>query len=146
MGLLSFPKGARIVVDACLLIYYVENIEPYASQLQPLFESAVQGDVEISTSELSLLEVWIKPFQTGDNDLIEHYSRLLFWTNGLTMNPITRDVLEQAARLRGKYKSLRTPDAIHLASAMTRQCGAFVTNDAKLKIVSELPVIILHEV
>ena len=53
MGSLSFPKGARIAVDANHLIYYVENIEPYASELQPLFESAVRGDVEISTSKLT---------------------------------------------------------------------------------------------
>jgi predicted nucleic acid-binding protein len=68
--------------------------------------------------------------------------RLMFWTTGLTMHPITRDVLEQAAHLRAKYKGLRTPDAIHLASAMTRHCGAFVTNDVKLKIVNDLTIVL----
>ena len=40
-------------------------------------------------------------------------------------------VSEKAADIRAKY-SFKTPDAIHLASAMYHNCFEFLTNDKRL--------------
>ena len=52
---------------------------------------------------------------------------------------------EMAAQLRATY-GLRTPDALHLGSAITSGCQVFLTNDADFKRVTEVRVVLLSEV
>ena len=49
-------------------------------------------------------------------------------TPALEVIPINRDILEDAAQWRATSK-LKLPDAIHLATALHRQCDSFLTND-----------------
>jgi len=49
-----------------------------------------------------------------------------------------------AARLRGSY-GIRTPDALHLATAVVTGADAFVTADARLFRVTEVDVVPLRE-
>jgi predicted nucleic acid-binding protein len=60
--------------------------------------------------------------------------------------PISQTVLREAARLRAITPTLRTPDAIHAATAITSGCTEFLTNDRQLRTVANLPVVILDEV
>ena len=51
----------------------------------------------------------------------------------------------QAAALRARH-GLRTPDAIHCATAIHAGCDAFLTNDAKLlRLAPELAVCLISE-
>jgi predicted nucleic acid-binding protein len=66
-------------------------------------------------------------------------------TNGdYQLVPITIPVAESAADLRARY-NLRTPDALHVASAIHVGCEAFLTNDTGIKRVQELAILILDE-
>lgn len=49
-----------------------------------------------------------------------------------------------AADLRIRY-NLRTPDALQLATAIRTGCDAFLTNDAALKKVRELRILVLSD-
>lgn len=51
---------------------------------------------------------------------------------------------ETAARLRADY-NLRLPDSLQLAAALTHGCDTFLTNDAQLKRVIELQVLVLDD-
>ncbi len=53
-------------------------------------------------------------------------------------------ILREAARLRAITK-LRTPDAIHAATALQIGCALFVTNDKGFKNVPSLPHVILDD-
>jgi len=55
------------------------------------------------------------------------------------------DIAEPAGKLRGKYPALRAMDAIQLAVALDVGTDAFITNDRRLKSVTEIEVIILKE-
>jgi predicted nucleic acid-binding protein len=46
--------------------------------------------------------------------------------------------------LRARY-NLRTPDALQVATALVRRCEAFLTNDARLKRVTEIRVLTLDD-
>lgn len=50
-----------------------------------------------------------------------------------------------AASLRARYQ-LKTPDALDVATAIEMGCDAFLTNDAGIKRVTELHVLILNEI
>jgi len=57
---------------------------------------------------------------------------------------IDSETAKVAADLRARY-NLRTPDALQLATAIKAGCDAFLTNDATLKKVTELKVLVLSE-
>ncbi|MDF5713744.1 MAG: PIN domain-containing protein [Rhizonema sp. NSF051] len=77
--------------------------------------------------------------------MIDAYERLLR-SPQMQLIPISQTVLQSAARLRAITPSLRTPDAIHAATAITSGSTQFLTNDQQLRIVTGLPVVILDEV
>jgi len=58
--------------------------------------------------------------------------------------PISAGVAESAADLRARY-NLRTPDALHVATAIDAGCDAFLTNDTGIKRVQEIAVLVLDD-
>ena len=52
---------------------------------------------------------------------------------------------ETAARLRVTHK-LRTPDAIHVATAIVMQADFFLTNDSRLSVVQTPTILVLGNV
>jgi len=101
--------------------------------------------VTIIGSELTLLETLVMPLRIADPLLVADYERL--WQQPNTqLLPITQDVLREAARLRAQITGLKTPDALHAATAILHGCALFVTNDNGFKRVPNLPLAILDEV
>jgi predicted nucleic acid-binding protein len=45
-------------------------------------------------------------------------------------------IFDEAARLRAAHKSLKTPDAIHLATVLQHGCTEFWTNDDRLNTIA----------
>ncbi|MGQ9659361.1 MAG: type II toxin-antitoxin system VapC family toxin [Thermochromatium sp.] len=70
----------------------------------------------IVTSDLTLLEVLVKPRQAADVARQNTYRELLDAPE-VERLPLTTEVLEQAARLQAAT-GIKTPDAIHAASAL----------------------------
>lgn len=145
MGQLSLPPSGTVYVDANALIYRVERIEPYLSASAPLWDALDQGAVQAVTSELTLLEVLVKPLKDGNAALVSLFRAVLLGTAGLSCLPVSRQVLERAAELRASH-GVKTPDAIHAATAMTHGSALFVTNDAGFRRVPGLAVAVLSEV
>lgn len=144
MGFLKLPKSGSVYVDANAIIYRVERIQPYLNISAPLWDALEAGQQQIITSELSLLEVLVKPARIQDAALFSLFERVLYETMGFTSVTITRQVLENAARLRVSAR-LTTPDAIHAATALLSECTLFVTNDPAFQRVPNLPVAILSD-
>ena len=67
MGSLTLPATGPIYLDANGFIYSVERIEPYRTVLEPLWQQAQAGQFQIVSSELTLLETLVKPFQKEDD-------------------------------------------------------------------------------
>ncbi|MGK7894341.1 MAG: type II toxin-antitoxin system VapC family toxin [Xenococcus sp. (in: cyanobacteria)] len=145
MGQLNLPDSSRIYVDTVVLIYAVEQAQIYGSLLAELWAKRQAGNLAIFTSELTLMELLVIPIRNSHTFLIEAYERLLR-SPQIQLLPIDQLILREAARLRAIMPSLRTPDAIHVATAMTSGCSQFLTNDRRLRIISDLPVVILDEV
>ena len=57
---------------------------------------------------------------------------------------ITSEIARCAADFRAKY-NLKLPDALQIATAIVSNCEAFLTNDTKLKRVTELQVLVIEE-
>ncbi|HEX2349343.1 MAG TPA: PIN domain-containing protein [Ktedonobacterales bacterium] len=141
MGSLSLPSGGLIYIDSNILIYTVERVAPYVQRLDPFWQGlAARGDFAI-TSELTALETLVGPMRSGDATLEALFRRILFRSPTLRLAPVTMDVLERAARLRADYSGLKTPDAIHAATALEVGARTFITNDLQFRQVPGLSVV-----
>ena len=90
-----------------------------------------------------MVEILTGVFARGDELRARRYRDLFDSTEGIAVLDVDRAVGEGAARLRARY-GLRTPDAIHLATAVAARASAFVTTDRRLARVRELDVRVLH--
>lgn len=145
MGQVILPLSGSIYVDTNAVIYAVEQIEPYHTAAAPLWDALNVGQIQVITSELTLLECLVKPLRLKNQDLVDLYRRVLLGTTGLSCVPIQRSTLESAAQARALL-NLRTPDAIHAATAQECSCVMFLTNDAAYRKVPSLHVAVLSEI
>jgi predicted nucleic acid-binding protein len=134
-----------VYVDTNAIIYLVEKIEPYLSASAPLWDALHAGRQAVLTSQLTLLEVLVKPLRDGNDSVADRFRAVLTGTAGLTCQPISLSILETAARLRATH-NLKTPDSLHAATALETGCVMFVTNDTGFRRVSGLNVAILSEI
>jgi len=86
----------------------------------------------------------VKPLRDGQSVLADKYKNILTKAAGIEIFDITIDLAAKAAELRAKY-NLRTPDAIQIATAIDNKAAYFLTNDLRLKSVSEVKLITLSE-
>lgn len=138
------PASGTVYLDANGFIYSIERIDPYRAMLDTLWQTVSTGQITVVTSELTLLEVLVKPLKVGDATTATLFRTVLRHTPDVQMLPITQSVLEAAANLRATL-GLRTPDAIHIATASLNGCLLFVTNDSAFRRVSDLTVTVLSE-
>jgi predicted nucleic acid-binding protein len=143
MGSLTLPSSGRVYVDSMTLIYTVEQFAQYWPLLQPLWAAAAAGSIEVISSELIITEVLVAPLRSGNRTIEAAFDQAL-QSPTLHLHPITQTVLREAARVRAVTR-LRTPDALHAATALLAGCVLFVTNDKGFRGVPGLPVVILDD-
>ena len=131
MGL-TIERGATVYLDTNALIYLTEGDPALKASIAGFISEIDRADSRIVTSELAYTELLVIPFRTGNVKLIEAYD-LLLRTLVLPL-PIGREELLLAAKLRATSRKLRTPDAIHLATAILSDTNVFVTGDREIDI------------
>ena len=109
-----------------------------------MWAASEAGQIVLATSELALLETLVGPLKHGNSALATAYEELLNGTE-MWLQPITADILRQAATLRAQY-NFTTPDAIHAATALAASCAQVITNDAIFRRAPGLNVVVLHEI
>lgn len=143
MGQLDFPPLAKVYLDTAPIIYSVEKHADYWQILIPLWQSLKAEEIEVFTSELTLLETLVQPIKQNNQTLISAYESLLTATD-INLLPINLDILRESANLRA-MQNLKTPDAIHASTAFSANCSYFITNDNGLKRLSNINVVILGD-
>lgn len=144
MGSLKLPSAGTVYVDTAPVIYSVEKHLDYSALLDPLWAASELGQIQVVSSELTLLETLTGAFKRNDPQLIADYEKVLT-ASEMKLIPITAGLLRQAARLRATI-NLKTPDAIHAATALALGCVQLITNDTDLKRVTALDVAVLSEI
>lgn len=138
-------KTPRVYFDANIFVYALEGISPFVEELKEVFESVDNGEITAFTSELSLAECLVKPYNEKDVIRQEIFDKTLTDSDTFKVIPIDRQLLKDAAFLRANYTALRLPDAIHLATALSAHGTVFLTNDVRLKVISDLRFLILKD-
>ena len=143
MGPLTLPTHGPVYLDANGFIYSVERVEPYHTLLEPMWQQARAGEFDVASSDITVMETLVKPLRAGD-EVVEMLLRSTFDAHEVSLIPATRELWEDAARIRADT-GLKTPDALHAATALSVSCGLFVTNDTDFRRVEGLPIVVLDD-
>jgi len=144
MGWLDRLRNSVIGLDTAPFIYFIEKHPIYFPILQPFFEAVDSGDIQVVTSTLTLTEVLVMPYRTGNQRLAIDYARILLNSRNLIVLPVSDAIAEEAARIRAAHNH-RTPDAIQIATALMGNAKAFLTNDFAFQSFPRMQIILLDQ-
>ncbi|MCB1870277.1 MAG: type II toxin-antitoxin system VapC family toxin [Gammaproteobacteria bacterium] len=130
------PKGSRVLLDTVALIYFLEENERYSKSAEKIFSRIESGQLQGVMASLVFAELLVPLYRSGDPQAATGLSNRLRNFRNLEVIPLTTEISMGAARLRADY-GLRTPDAIHAATAISTQSTGILTNDKRLKVLSQ---------
>jgi predicted nucleic acid-binding protein len=96
------------------------------------------------TSTITMLELLVQPYRLYDIDRVNKFYALLSTFPHLEWVAPTLRIADVGAQLRADY-NLRTPDALHAATALTNGATGFVSNDSGFRRVTGLDVLVLDD-
>jgi predicted nucleic acid-binding protein len=139
----GFLKEHKTIgLDSNILIYFIEAHPSYQNVTTKLFESIEKGRNLGICSSLSLLEILVQPYRRKNDEPVNQFYALMTTFPNLFWKQLTLEIADLGARLRAKY-SIKTPDAILLATAIQAGATGFVGNDLQLKKVQEIDTLVL---
>jgi uncharacterized protein len=116
-----------IYADSNVLVRLIEGLPSVRAPIEARLASIRGMPGSLGTSRLSRLECRVKPLRTGDSALLTLYDAF-FASSEIALLEIDAAVIEKATELRAAL-NLKTPDAIHLASAITAKATGCLTGD-----------------
>lgn len=138
----AFKNIRRLHIDSAPLVYYVEENPTYLARMDEIITLIEDTPIRTISSIILLPEVLTHPVRQGRNDLVRNYRQILVTT--IHLFDVNRSIAERATDLRARY-NLRTPDALHVATALISSCDAILTNDNGMKRVREIRVLVLDD-
>jgi predicted nucleic acid-binding protein len=126
-------KGkTRLYFDTSPFIYYIEENPQYIAKMDAIIAAMSAMAIQGVCSVVTLTEVLPVPLRTGNTALAKAYQSLLTESREFQCVALDVSIAQRAAYLRAEY-TLKTPDALHLATAIVTRCDAFLTNDLTLQ-------------
>lgn len=119
----------RVYLDSCIVIYLIQGPESLSRTVRDGLISA-----KLCLSDLTRLECRVWPIREGDDELLAQFDGF-FWSQDVECLAIRTDTFDLATELRARHGT-KTPDALHLATAILGGCDEFWTNDNRLKAVA----------
>jgi len=141
---ISRMSGHRAYLDTNIFVYFLDRNPDFFDVVRPLIEAIDSGKITGVTGDAAPAETLVKPYRTGNLELVAAI-RGFFGTEGfLSMQPHDGETFDLAAQLRGQ-RGMKFIDALHYATAIRSGCSFFITNDLKIQSDDILEIISLKE-
>ena len=118
-----------LYLDSSVIIYAVESTAPFRDAVVARIAEAERTG-QLVTSQLARLECRVKPLRENDTGLLQRFDDF-FAHPSLDVVEISAAVVDGATALRA-HDAFRTPDALHLATAIEYGADVFLTGDQRL--------------
>lgn len=138
-------RHRKFGLDTSPFIYHLAGHPPYLELTEYIFGSLERPGWSGITSVITILEILVQPYRSLNRTLVNAAYALLSTYPRLEWAEVSLEVVDLAARLRARH-NLRTPDALHAATAIHFKASGFISNDAVFGRVGELEVLLLDEV
>jgi predicted nucleic acid-binding protein len=132
----------RLFLDTAPVVYFVEQNPEFIDRVEPIF-ARLDLDIIGVVSAVTLAECLVFPIKRGLTDLEQAFEDVV---NSERVEFITtdREIATLTAIIRAKY-NFQLPDSIQIATAISSNCDAFLTNDVALKKVTEIRAIVVSK-
>jgi predicted nucleic acid-binding protein len=133
----ALPNGALVLVDSAPIIYLLERHPRFAARFRPVFDRQAAGEIFFAVTTIAMAKVLAGPLGVGQEVLAKRYRGVM---ESWQVVPLSTDIAESAARLRGNLK-LKLADAVQVASALAIGADALLTHDRDMSAVKALRVL-----
>ena len=123
----------KVALDSMIFIYHFEQTPAFFGQVGKILSSAKEGKFKLITSIVSVVEALSAPRYSQLSEVVSGIKTFFQEAEFLEVIDLGEQIAFETARLRRENKSLRTPDAIQLATAIIGGADVFITNDRKLR-------------
>lgn len=124
----------KIALDTNIIIYFLEDIEPYASRVEGLLNSFMRRENEGVISTINIAEI-LTGFYVADEEERAAETKSLFKDlarNGFEIVRVNFKIADLAASLRAK-RGGRLPDALIVATAIDQAADFIYSQDEDLQ-------------
>jgi predicted nucleic acid-binding protein len=130
-----------IYCDSVILIYWLDQVGPFHLRAQTRMVALQSAGDQVAVSDLTRLECRVGPLKRKDPGALAVIDGF-FARPDARLVPLTAAVFDRAAQLRADL-NFKTPDALHLATAIESGCNCFLTNDTRLSRCTDITIEVL---
>lgn len=124
----KLSKGSTVAIDTVAFVYFLEHHPRHYAKAKTLFQRIETGELTGIVSTLVFAELLVPAYRANEVERAERLIQLLSSFPNLQVLPLTAEISAEAARLRAHH-GMRTPDAIHAATALKMNVDGIVSND-----------------
>lgn len=132
-------KHKHIAIDTMILVYLLERNLSHIETIKKTLKHANR----VTLSGMGFGEILAGFEKSNDQKGKLKFLSFLESFKKISVASFNKDTALTFAKLRAKYPSIKSPDAIHVATAIQAKADIFLTNDKNLKQVEEIRVITL---
>ncbi|EKD06068.1 type II toxin-antitoxin system VapC family toxin [Limnospira platensis] len=140
----AFQSVNRLFLDSAPVIYYVDMNPGYSAIMDGIFDLIRAAQIRVVTSPVTLAECLILPLRDSNLSQQQLFIDIITGQDTADFVNITSEIARIAADIRARYR-LQLPGAFLIATALDAGCQAFLTNDAQLKRIAELKMLLVSE-
>ncbi len=126
------PENQCYTLDTVTIIYFLEKHPRYYQTAKEIFKKVETGEISANISTLVFTELLVPAYRTKEYKHAEKIVHILSNFPNLKTIPLDTKIATSAAKLRAMH-GLRTPDAIHIATALESKSSGIITNDKEFK-------------
>lgn len=144
--MINISNLQKVALDTNIFICALNLKDSRQEASLSILEEIKRKQLTASISVLVLEEFFIRVHKQSREKEIA--SLLDFITIGglVVILDVNKGIALLAAKLRAKYPSLRSPDALHIASAIEAKAKVFITTDRKIpRNIDHLKVVVLEK-
>lgn len=135
-------RHRRIALDTSVFIYQLEANARYLALTDQIFTWIERPGGKAVTSTITMMELLVQPYRAADQEQADEFYVLLSTYPNLQWIAPNLEIADRAAQLRAIH-GLRTPDALHAATAVHAGATGLVTNDPVFERVKDFETLLL---
>jgi predicted nucleic acid-binding protein len=137
-------RRERVAFDTSVFIYHLQANPKYVGLTQAIFSWLEGSGSSGITSTITMMELLVQPYRNQLNQQAGEFYGLLSTYPNLDWVAPSLEVADLGARLRAQH-GLKTPDALHAATAVHGHAGAMLTNDPVFRRLKDFETVLLDE-
>ncbi|MBQ9724840.1 MAG: PIN domain-containing protein [Neisseriaceae bacterium] len=135
---------SKIFIDTAPFIYLLEDNPAYSERMRKYFSNCFYAGTQFYTSFLTIAEYCVMPYRLNYPQKIDDFERFIIDAK-IELIDLTKEIAKSSAQIRAKYSSIKTMDALQIASALQEDCSLFLTNDKQLMQVTEINCLLVED-